>query len=402
METKAQENEILQNDRKVIVHLDNITKEFDDTRVLRPISLDVYEGEFLTFLGSSGCGKTTTLRIIAGFETPTTGKVLLENQEVTDLPPYKRNVNTVFQNYALFPHMNVFDNVAFGLVEKKVPKAEIKERVTAMLEMVQLGKFEKRKPAQLSGGQKQRVAIARALVNNPKVLLLDEPLGALDLKLRKQMQVELKHLQKKLGITFIYVTHDQEEALTMSDRIVIMNKGRFEQIGTAREIYEKPKTKFVADFIGESNIFEASVVDMDGDMNTLMMENGHVKAVGNGFKKEEIVYLCVRPENTHLSDKPVDGFTLKGFVTDQIYVGSQVKTIVELPNGNLVKVVNHPHADLFENGKLVNIYWDPDKAVVMHTKEDNMYDAIEDAVLKVDIKAAKKAEKKKNGKNKNA
>ena len=230
----------MDTNKEVIVQLKNITKTFDDTQILKPTNLNIYEGEFLTFLGPSGCGKTTTLRIIAGLETPTEGSVLLQGQDVTALPPYKRNVNTVFQNYALFPHMNVFDNVAFGLVEKKWDKAAIREKVTEMLELVQLGKMEKRRPSQLSGGQKQRVAIARALANNPKVLLLDEPLGALDLKLRKQMQFELKALQKKLGTTFVYVTHDQEEALTMSDRIVIMNKGRFEQVGTAREIYEHP------------------------------------------------------------------------------------------------------------------------------------------------------------------
>ncbi len=210
-------------------------------------------------LGSSGCGKTTTLRIIAGFEIPTEGSVVIANKDATNLQPYNRDVNTVFQSYALFTHMNVFDNIAFGLVEKKIKKSEIKKKVEEILELVQLNNFEKRKPSEMSGGQKQRVAIARALINNPKVLLLDEPLAALDLKLRKQMQLELKHLQQQLGVTFVYVTHDQEEALTMSDRIGVMNKGILEQIGTPKEIYEQPKTKFVADFIGESNIFEATV-----------------------------------------------------------------------------------------------------------------------------------------------
>ena len=371
--------------REVIVQLKNITKSFDDTQILQPTYLNIYEGEFLTFLGPSGCGKTTTLRIIAGLETPTEGAVILEGQDVTELPPYKRNVNTVFQNYALFPHMNIFDNVAFGLVEKKWDKAAIREKVSEMLELVQLGKMEKRKPSQLSGGQKQRVAIARALANNPKVLLLDEPLGALDLKLRKQMQLELKALQKRLGTTFVYVTHDQEEALTMSDRIVIMNKGRLEQIGTAREIYEHPKTRFVADFIGESNIFEASIKEEkdENGLITLMMENGHVKAAGEGFKFEEIVYLCVRPENVCISGEPVEGFTLKGFVADHIYAGNIVKTVVELPNGNIVKVNMNPHAALIEKGTLVNVFWDPRNAVVMHTKEDNMYDVIENDMLDV-------------------
>lgn len=368
-------------EKKIVVKLDNITKSFEDGEILKPINLDVYEGEFLTFLGPSGCGKTTILRIIAGFETPTSGKVLLDGQDVTELPPYKRNVNTVFQNYALFPHMNIFDNVAFGLVEKKTDKKVIAEKVNQMLEMVQLGKMGSRKPSQLSGGQKQRVAIARALANDPKVLLLDEPLGALDMKLRKRMQLELKALQKSLGITFIYVTHDQEEALTMSDRIVVMNKGKFEQIGTAREIYEHPKTKFVADFIGESNIFEAGVVENKDGIVKLVMENGHVQANGKDFIKDEIVYICVRPENVHISTAPAENFTLKGYVTDQIFVGNAVKTVVSLPNGDQVKVNMHPLAKPIEIGTLVNVFWDEDKAVVMHTTEDNVYDLIEDSLL---------------------
>ena len=368
-------------EKKIVVKLDNITKSFEDGEILKPINLDVYEGEFLTFLGPSGCGKTTTLRIIAGFETPTSGKVLLDGQDVTELPPYKRNVNTVFQNYALFPHMNIFDNVAFGLVEKKTDKKVIAEKVNQMLEMVQLGKMGSRKPSQLSGGQKQRVAIARALANDPKVLLLDEPLGALDMKLRKRMQLELKALQKSLGITFIYVTHDQEEALTMSDRIVVMNKGKFEQIGTAREIYEHPKTKFVADFIGESNIFEAGVVENKDGIVKLVMENGHVQANGKDFIKDEIVYICVRPENVHISTTPAENFTLKGYFTDQIFVGNAVKTVVSLPNGDQVKVNMHPLAKPIEIGTLVNVFWDEDKAVVMHTTEDNVYDLIEDSLL---------------------
>lgn len=368
-------------EKKIVVKLDNITKSFEDGEILKPINLDVYEGEFLTFLGPSGCGKTTTLRIIAGFETPTSGKVLLDGQDVTELPPYKRNVNTVFQNYALFPHMNIFDNVAFGLVEKKTDKKVIAEKVNQMLEMVQLGKMGSRKPSQLSGGQKQRVAIARALANDPKVLLLDEPLGALDMKLRKRMQLELKALQKSLGITFIYVTHDQEEALTMSDRIVVMNKGKFEQIGTAREIYEHPKTKFVADFIGESNIFEAGVVENEDGIVKLVMENGHVQANGKDFIKDEIVYICIRPENVHISTTPAENFTLKGYVTGQIFVGNAVKTVVSLPNGDQVKVNMHPLAKPIEIGTLVNVFWDEDKAVVMHTTEDNVYDLIEDSLL---------------------
>ena len=368
---------------KVIAQLENITKDFDGVQILKPTNLSIYEGEFLTFLGPSGCGKTTTLRIIAGLETPTEGTVKLEGRDVTNLPPYKRNVNTVFQNYALFPNMNVFDNVAFGLVEKRLGKAEIREKVDAMLQLVQLGKMGKRKPNQLSGGQKQRVAIARALANDPKLLLLDEPLGALELKLRKQMQLELKTLQKNLGITFVYVTHDQEEALTMSDRIIVMNNGKFEQIGTPREIYEHPQNKFVANFIGESNIFEASVVSETGTTGTLtlMMENGHVLAEGEGFKYDEIVYLCLRPENIEISTSTREGFTLKGFVRDHVYVGNIVKTVVELPNGKTVQVNRNPHGELITPGMLVNLFWDPKDAVVMHTREDYVYDAIEFAVL---------------------
>ena len=278
--------------------------------------------------------------------------------------------------------MNIADNIAFGLKIKNKSKQYIYDKIKYALKLVNLDGFENRMPDSLSGGQQQRIAIARAIVNEPKVLLLDEPLGALDLKLRKQMQVELKRLQKKLGITFVYVTHDQEEALTMSDRIAVMHQGHFEQIGTAKEIYENPQTKFVASFIGESNIFEANVATIEGTDLGLTMENGKVRAKGEGFVKEEIVYISVRPENTHLSDKPVDGFTLKGIVKDQIYVGSVLKTIVELPNGKEVKVNNHPDATVYPDGTAVSVYWEPDKAVVIHTKEDKMYDAIEDAVLK--------------------
>ncbi len=368
-------------EQKPIVKLSGVSKDFGKSEVLKHIDLDVYEGEFLTLLGPSGCGKTTTLRLIAGFEAPSEGTVFLEQADVTNLPPYKRNVNTVFQSYALFPHMNVFDNVAFGLVEKKVPKPEIKERVEKMLDLVQLKNFGRRKPHQMSGGQRQRVAIARALVNNPKVLLLDEPLGALDLKLRKQMQMELKHLQQQLGITFIYVTHDQEEALTMSDRIAVMNNGVIEQIGTAQEIYEHPKTKFVAGFIGESNIIEASVTDIRGGLIELTAENGVVHARGTGFVQDEMIYISVRPENTRYSMEPVENFRLRGIVKEHIYVGSIIKTVVVLPNGQRLRLNQHPHSDLPPVGSAVTVYWDMDKAVIMHTAEDTLYDLIEDALL---------------------
>ena len=372
---------MIRTDKEPIVRLSGVTKDFGKSEVLKRIDLDVYEGEFLTLLGPSGCGKTTTLRIIAGFEEPSQGSVCLEQADVTALPPYKRNVNTVFQSYALFPHMNVFDNVAFGLVEKKVPKAEIKERVEKMLDLVQLKNFGRRKPHQMSGGQRQRVAIARALVNNPKVLLLDEPLGALDLKLRKQMQMELKHLQKQLGITFVYVTHDQEEALTMSDRIAVMKDGVIEQIGTAQEIYEHPKTKFVASFIGESNIIEASVTGIDGNLIELTAENGVVHARGTGFVQDEMIYISIRPENTCYSFEQVENFRLRGIVKEHVYVGSIVKTVVALPNGQRLRLNQHPHSKLPEIGSAVTVYWDMDKAVIMHTAEDTLYDLIEDALL---------------------
>lgn len=372
---------MIRTDKDPIVRLSGVTKDFGKSQVLKYIDLDVYEGEFLTLLGPSGCGKTTTLRIIAGFEEPSKGSVYLEQADVTALPPYRRNVNTVFQSYALFPHMNVFDNVAFGLVEKKVPKPEIKERVEKMLDLVQLKNFGRRKPHQMSGGQRQRVAIARALVNNPKVLLLDEPLGALDLKLRRQMQMELKHLQKRLGITFVYVTHDQEEALTMSDRIAVMKDGVIEQIGTAREIYEHPKTKFVAGFIGESNIIEASVTGIDGDLIELTAENGVVHAKGTGFVQDEMIYISIRPENTCYSFDQVENFRLRGIVKEHLYVGSIVKTVVALPNGQRLRLNQRPHSALPEIGSAVTVYWDMDKAVIMHTAEDTLYDLIEDALL---------------------
>ncbi|MEW9668203.1 ABC transporter ATP-binding protein [Ammoniphilus sp. 3BR4] len=244
-----------------ILQLLNLSKSYEDQPVIRSINLQVGSVEFLTLLGPSGCGKTTTLRLLAGFEQPDEGEIRMDGTDITSLPPYRRDVNTVFQSYALFPHMNIFDNIAFGLRMKKVPKAVLEQRVAEMLTLIQMSDFAKRKPDQLSGGQKQRVAIARALVNQPQILLLDEPLGALDLKLRKQMQGELKHLQQKLGITFIYVTHDQEEALSISDRIAVMNNGKIEQIGTPEDIYNHPRSRFVATFIGEANLLEARIMD---------------------------------------------------------------------------------------------------------------------------------------------
>lgn len=367
--------------REAIVRLIKVSKSFEDNReeqVVKNLNLDIRKGEFLTLLGPSGCGKTTTLRMIAGFEDVTSGQIIIEGEDSGNKPPYKRNVNTVFQNYALFPHMNVFDNIAFGLREKKVPKEEIKQRVTEMLSLVRLSGFEKRMPAQMSGGQKQRVAIARALINNPKVLLLDEPLGALDLKLRKQMQLELKQLQQQLGITFVYVTHDQEEALTMSDRIAVMHKGILEQIGSPKEIYERPTSKFVAKFIGESNIFQGWITGKDGNDISVTMEGGTAKVYGEGFENDEMVYISVRPERMKYSREKIDGFSIYGEVKEHIYVGSIIKTIVELATEQRVTITRQPDDSLLAVGDKVWLYWSTENAVLMHTKEDHLYNIIEE------------------------
>ena len=367
-------------EKDVIVRIADVDKSFDGERVVKKLNLDVERGEFLTMLGPSGCGKTTTLRMIAGFEVPTSGQIFLEGEDVDDKKPNERNVNTVFQNYALFPHMNVFDNIAFGLVEKKVKKDEIRRRVEEMIRLVQLDGMEKRMPSQMSGGQKQRVAIARALVNRPKVLLLDEPLGALDLKLRKQMQGELKALQRRLGITFIYVTHDQEEALTMSDRIAVMNRGRLEQVGTPEEVYNHPETKFVADFIGESNIIEGYVEDMTEDSIEVTMESGKAVIPETGYRMEEMVYLCIRPENLKISTEPKEGFRFRGQVREHIFIGSTNKTMIEMPNGQMLKSVTPAEDELVPVGTTVNVYLNPGKAVVMRTKEEQIYNVIEQSV----------------------
>ena len=276
--------------------------------------------------------------------------------------------------------MNVFDNIAFGLVEKKVKKDEIRSRVEEMIKLVQLDGMEKRMPAQMSGGQKQRVAIARALVNRPKVLLLDEPLGALDLKLRKQMQGELKALQRRLGITFIYVTHDQEEALTMSDRIAVMNRGRLEQVGTPEEVYNHPETKFVADFIGESNIIEGYIENMTDDSIEVTMESGKAIIHETGYRMEEMVYLCIRPENLKISTEAKEGFRFRGQVKEHIFIGSTNKTMIEMPNGQMLKSVTPAEDELIPVGTAVNVFWNPGKAVVMRTKEEQIYNVIEQSV----------------------
>lgn len=298
-----------------IIELKNISKQYNEVRVLDDINLNIRQNEFLTLLGPSGCGKTTTLRIIGGFEEPSQGKVYFEEKEITKVPPYKRQINTVFQRYALFPHLNIFDNIAFGLKIKKMSKDEIEKKVKEMLRLVNLQGFENRDIESLSGGQQQRIAIARALVNEPEVLLLDEPLGALDLKLRKDMQTELKNIQQRVGITFIYVTHDQEEALIMSDTIVVMDKGKVQQIGTPVDIYNEPQNAFVAEFIGESNI-------IDGIMNEdflVSFAGKNFVCVDKGFKKNENIDVVIRPEDIEVVSKKngaitgiVDSVTFKG------------------------------------------------------------------------------------------
>ena len=360
---------------KTIVSLMNVDKLYGDNHVVKNMNMNIAEGEFLTLLGPSGYGKTTTLRMISGFEMPSSGTIKVQGERVDKKEPYQRDVNTVFQNYALFPNMNVYDNVAYGLRVKKVPKNEIKERVLEALKMVQLEGFEKRRITQMSGGQKQRVAIARAIINRPKVLLLDEPLGALDLKLRKQMQIELKRLQKKLGITFVYVTHDQEEALTMSDRIAIINQGRIEQLAAPKDIYEHPKTKFVASFIGETNLLDAMVLSIDGDKAVIGTEVGKATVMIDPKKKIKVsdgVAVSIRPENMKFSKTPVEGFSIKGVVKEQIFVGNLIKMMITLNDGTEIRINRFDADDLAENGELLYLYWDLQKGVVI--KEKNLVD----------------------------
>ena len=309
-------------DKNKIIELKNITKEYEGEPVLRGINLDIHDKEFVTLLGPSGCGKTTTLRIVGGFITPDSGDVFFGGKRVNDLPPYKRPVNTVFQKYALFPHLNVYENVAFGLRLKKTPESEVARRVGEMLELVDLKGFDRRSVNQLSGGQQQRIAIARALINNPKVLLLDEPLGALDLKLRKEMQIELKKIQQRMEITFIYVTHDQEEALTMSDTVVVMRDGAIQQIGTPQDIYNEPVNAFVADFIGESNILPG-IMHRD---YLVEFAGNNFECVDSGFEPMESVDVVIRPEDIRLV--PASDEVLNGVVENVQFKGVHYEIIV--------------------------------------------------------------------------
>ncbi len=306
-----------------IIQLKNISKTYEDNKVLDNLSLNIKKNEFLTLLGPSGCGKTTTLKIIAGFENADEGSVLFEGSDINEVPPYKRQINTVFQKYALFPHMNIYENIAFGLKIKKLPKDEIDKKVKEMLKLVSLEGYEKRSVDSLSGGQQQRIAIARALVNEPKVLLLDEPLGALDLKLRQEMQTELKRIQKKLGITFIFVTHDQEEALSMSDTIVVMNKGKIQQMGTPEDIYNEPENSFVARFIGESNIFDGIMIeDFKVEFCGKVFE-----CVDKGFSENEKIEVVIRPEDIKMVEK--EKGMIQGIVTSSTFKGVHYELILE-------------------------------------------------------------------------
>ena len=352
------------------VELRGVTKRFDELVAVDEIDLALGEGEFFTLLGPSGCGKTTTLRMVAGFEEPSEGRVLIEGADVAGLPAHRRPTNTVFQTYALFPHLSVRDNVAFGLRRKKVPKAEISRRVDAELERVGLAAEGNRRPAQLSGGQQQRVALARALVNLPKVLLLDEPLGALDMKLRKGLQIELKRIQREVGITFVYVTHDQEEALTMSDRIAVMNRGAIEQIGVPEDVYERPETTFVAGFIGVSNLMPGTVSSVNGGQVDVALESGvDVQASGNGLAAGERCHAVVRPEKLRISraEEPVaDGRPgVEGVVDSSVYLGTTTQIVVRLA-GDVPMTVLVPNADeaqrqqLPGGGASVRLSWAPE------------------------------------------
>jgi spermidine/putrescine transport system ATP-binding protein len=352
------------------VRLEGVTKRFDDFVAVREMDLDIAQGEFFTMLGPSGCGKTTTLRMIAGFEQPTEGQVKIEGEDVAGLPPHKRPTNTVFQSYALFPHMTVADNVGYGLKRQKVDKAEISRRVDAELDRVGLADRANQKPAQLSGGMQQRVALARALVNLPKVLLLDEPLGALDLKLRKGLQVELKRIQREVGITFVYVTHDQEEALTMSDRIAVMNRGRIEQCDTPEEIYERPATTFVAGFIGVSNLMPGEVVSANGAGSRVRLDSGvEITAPVDGIGPGERCHAVVRPEKLRLdpreSSSPDGWPSVEGMVESSVYLGTATQIVVKLA-GDVPMTVLVPNADEAERGQLpgggvpVRLSWAPE------------------------------------------
>lgn len=347
------------------VEISSVSKYFNKLRVIDDVTLQVEQGEFLTLLGPSGCGKTTLLRLIAGFEQPNSGRILLGGEDVTTTPPYRRNVHTVFQQYALFPHLNVAGNVAFGLKRRGVNHNQLQERVKAVLDLVRLTGLEDRYPAQLSGGQQQRVAIARAIVLEPRVLLLDEPLSALDQKLRREMQVELKSLQRRLGISFVYVTHDQQEALTMSDRIAVMRAGRIEQLGRGEEVYERPRTPFVADFIGEANILNANVCALTGTHLEVEICGRRLEVAGRGREVGAQVKIAIRPEKIRISNTD-STHSLAGIVTERIYLGDSTHWRVELLNGSTVVVQEQNLGNgSFSRGESIYLSWDKQCAVLL-------------------------------------
>ena len=357
------------------IRLLGLTKRFDDVVAVADLTLEIAQGSFFALLGPSGCGKTTTLRMIGGFEAPTEGRIVLGDRDVASLPPYKRDVNTVFQSYALFPHLDVFDNVAFGLKRKGVPGAEIRERVREMLRIVGLEGMDRRRPRQLSGGQQQRVALARALVNHPRVLLLDEPLGALDLKLRKQMQLELKRIQHEVGITFVHVTHDQEEAMTMADTIAIMSAGRIQQLGRPEELYERPRTAFVASFLGISNLLDATVDGPDrvrldgGDVVQLPAGtlNGHAGRVAIGVRPEKI---SLAGPGAHGSE--TQAAALSGRIAETAYVGVSTQYVIETAAGRISAVVQNtaPRSESLRVGENVIASWSPEATFVVDLPQE--------------------------------
>jgi spermidine/putrescine transport system ATP-binding protein len=361
---------------EVDVRLDRVTKRFGDMTAVDDLVLDIGRGEFFSMLGPSGCGKTTTLRMIGGFEEPTAGVIYLGGSDVTGQPPYRREINTVFQSYALFPHLSVGDNVAFGLQRRKVSKSDVETRVKEALQLVDLPGFDKRKPGQLSGGQQQRVALARALVNRPKVLLLDEPLGALDLKLRKQMQLELKRIQSEVGITFVYVTHDQEEAMTMSDHLAVMRHGRIEQIGSPEEVYERPATEFVAGFLGASNLLDGAVVERAGDTTRIRVQDGSIVALRtpSSMVDDRTLRVGVRPEKIRLqpgSDPVPDGWNgVRGTALISTFIGVSHQYAVEVPGGTMtVYTQNLGHEWVPKPGEAVTLTWRPEHTFTVTPSE---------------------------------
>jgi spermidine/putrescine transport system ATP-binding protein len=360
------------------VRLEHVTKRFGDVTAVDDLTLAVADGEFFSLLGPSGCGKTTTLRMIGGFEDVTAGTIRLGDTDITELPPFRRETNTVFQNYALFPHLDVFENIAFGLRRRRVPAGEIRHQVAAMLKLVELPGYERRKPSQLSGGQQQRVALARALVNNPRVLLLDEPLGALDLKLRKQMQVELKRIQSEIGITFVFVTHDQEEAMTMSNRIAVMRSGRLEQLGTPEELYERPTTAFVAGFLGVSNLLDGEVSGRSGDLAEIRLSGGTlVRAPAGSLNGARSVRVGIRPEKLRVlprgADAEPDGRdtnSLDGTVLDASYIGVSTQYLIETADGHVLTVYaqnleTSGASEVIADGDAVRLAWKPQHTFVI-------------------------------------